>query len=74
MELEEPKPLVQIESDDNKNYSIDLVPNLSRDILATGPLYTNDRLRMSVADMHGVHTSGVMSALFAMQIAFSFKH
>lgn len=60
MEQEVTKPLVQIESTDNKNYSINLVPNLSRDILATGPLYTDDMLKMLPADALGYHTSGVM--------------
>lgn len=60
MQLEDPKPLVQIDRDDNDKYSINLVPNLSRHILATGPLYTRDLIKISAADMHGVHTSGVM--------------
>lgn len=60
MRLEDPKPLVQIDRGENEKYSIQLVPNLSRDILATGPLYTGDLLKIAAADMHGIHTSGVM--------------
>lgn len=63
MELDEPRPLVQIESADNKNYSIQLVPNLGQDILATGRRYTEDMLKMSAADMLGVNTSGVLSKI-----------
>lgn len=60
MELDEPKPLVQINSDDNKNYSIQLVPNLAQDLLATGPRYTTDLLKMIPAEPLGFHTSGVL--------------
>lgn len=62
MELDEPKPLVQIESNDNKNYSIQLVPNIAQDILATGPRYTTDMLRVLPTNALGLHTSGVMGA------------
>lgn len=61
MKLEEPKPLVQIDSTDNKNYSVQLVPNVGQDILATGPRYTQDMLKITAADHLGVHTSGVLS-------------
>ncbi|XP_031625756.1 mitochondrial mRNA pseudouridine synthase Trub2 isoform X2 [Contarinia nasturtii] len=57
LELSEPKPLVQITSADNKNYSIQLVPNLGQDILATGPRYTEKMLRISPADHLGANTS-----------------
>lgn len=63
MELDTPQPLVQINSTDNKNYSIQLVPNIARDILATGPLYTRDLLKIKSADHLGVHTSGVLSTM-----------
>lgn len=60
MQLDEPKPLVQIESDGNRKYSVQLVPNYGQDILATGPRYTNDMLKISPADHLGLHTSGVL--------------
>lgn len=64
MELDEPKPLVQIESNDNKNYSIKLVPNIAQDILATGPRYTTEMLNFYPANALGLHTSGVMRTYF----------
>lgn len=60
MELDEPKPLVQIASNDNKNYEIQLVRNMGQDILATGRRYTEDMLRISAADHLGYHCSGVL--------------
>lgn len=63
MRLDEPKPLVQIGSADSKDYSIKLVPNYGRDILATGRLYTEDLLKITPADHLGVHTSGVLSMI-----------
>lgn len=63
MELDKPKPLVQIDSVDNKNYSVQLVPNLGQDVLATGPRYTRDMLKIAAADHLGIHTSGVLSKI-----------
>lgn len=60
MELDEPKPLLEIRSTDNKNYSVQLVQNLAQDILATGRRYTEDMLKIAPAHYLGVHTSGVM--------------
>lgn len=63
MELDQPKPLVQIDRVDNKKYSVQLVPNLGQDVLATGPRYTSDMLKISAADHLGEHTSGVLSKI-----------
>lgn len=60
MQLDEPKPLVQISSENNKDYEIQLVPNMGQDILATGPRYTEDMLRIAAADHLGYHASGVL--------------
>lgn len=60
MELDPPKPLVQINSNDNKNYSIQLVPNMAQDVLATGPRYTKELLKILPAHPLGFHTSGVL--------------
>lgn len=61
MELDEPQPMVQIDSEDNKNFQIKLVPNLAQHTLVTGPRYTHDTLKIMAADQLGNNTSGVMS-------------
>lgn len=61
MELDEPKPLVQINSNENKGYDIQLVPNLGQHILATGPRYTPEQIKLYPAITPGYYTSGVMS-------------
>lgn len=61
LEPDEPKPLVQIHSEDNKNYDIQLVPNLGQHRFATGPRYTEDLLKIIPAVHLGYHTSGVLS-------------
>lgn len=61
LEPDEPKPLVQIQSDDNKNYDIQLVPNLGQHRFATGPRYTENFLKILPATNLGYHTSGVLS-------------
>lgn len=63
MQLDEPKPLLQIDSLDNKNYSVQLVPNYGQDILATGPRYTQDMFKIFAADHLGFHTSGVLGKI-----------
>lgn len=63
LEPDEPKPLVQIQSDDNKNYDIQLVPNLAQHRFATGPRYTEDYLKINPAAYLGYHTSGVLSKM-----------
>lgn len=60
LELDEPKPLVQIHRDGDKGYDIQLVPNLGQDRFATGPRYTEDMLKILPAQYLGYHTSGVL--------------
>lgn len=60
LEADEPKPLVHIHSDDNKNYEIQLVPNLGQHRFATGPRYLEDFLKIRPAENLGYHTSGVL--------------
>lgn len=68
MQLDEPKPLVQINSKDNKNYEIQLVPNMGQDLLATGPRYMNDMLRIVPAHQLGYHSSGVLGKILLKYI------
>lgn len=67
MELEEPKPLVEINSNDNKSFEIQLVPNMGQNLLATGPRYTEDMLKIVAADQLGYHASGVLRKNTNMQ-------
>lgn len=60
MELDKPKPLLQIENNENKGYSVQLVPNYGQDIFATGPRYTVDQIKIMAANLLGFHTSGVL--------------
>lgn len=60
MTLNEPKPIVQIDSNNNGRYSIQLVPNLGQHILATGPRYNVDQLKIIAAHHLGYFTSGVL--------------
>lgn len=59
--MDEPPQIVQIDSPDNKNFEVNLVPNLAQHILASGPLYTNDSLKIIEAHSLGYNTSGVLS-------------
>lgn len=63
MEIEEPAQHVRIESADNKNFEVKLVPNLARHVLVMGPEYTPESLRIVSAHKMGVNMSGVLSKL-----------
>lgn len=60
LEQDEPKPLVEIHSDDNKNYDIQLVPNLGQHRFATGPRYREEFIKIAPAENLGYRTSGVL--------------
>lgn len=61
MEMEEPNKIVQIESADNKSFEVKLVENLAQHVLAVGPMYTEESLRILPAHNLGFNTSGVLS-------------
>lgn len=65
------QPMVRIASEDNKTFSVDLIPNLAQDILSTGPRFPADMPRIYSADTLGFNTSGVLgttSLLFNCRI------
>lgn len=61
MEIEEPVQHVRIESADNKNFEVKLVPNLARHVLVMGPEYTPESVRIVTAHKMGTNMSGVLS-------------
>lgn len=77
MEIEEPTKHVRIESTDNKNFEVKLVPNLARHVLVMGPEYTPESIRITSAQLMSTNMSGVLSKLKLNPIEsnmFSFKH
>lgn len=60
MELDEPPPIVRIASKNNKEFEINLVPNLAQNVLSIGPRYTIDSIKACPAEKLGFNTSGVM--------------
>lgn len=63
--------MVRIASEDNKTFSVDLVPNLAQDVLSTGPRFPTDIFTIFPADTLGFNTSGVLctSIMNALSIA-----
>lgn len=68
MEVPEPTQHVRIESTDNKNFEVKLVPNLARHPLVMGPEYTPESVRITSTHMMSANMSGVLSKLKLNQI------
>lgn len=63
MEIDEPAQHVRIESTDNKNFEVKLVPNIARHVLVMGPEYMPESLRIISAHKMSINMSGVLSKL-----------
>lgn len=60
MEIETPESIVQIESSDNKNFEINVIPNIAQHILSVGPSYTTDSFKFKAANVLSANMSGVL--------------